>query len=336
MKNKIRTSFCVCCMLMCQYSQAQEILSPIEWCMYEENNTEETRVCIFSTTQCEIFNGKQYYLLQKDGSQSFNFRYEQDRIIRYDKNTNKEWTVCDFALHEGDSFLAADNVKWEVDKVSDTIIANPDNVKSKMLKLHREDNNLIQDIWLEKVGSLHTGVLLRSELDDNYTFQQVLWWNNQPEGTFYHSSIHHNTTKADLMNVLCVEEIDWEKPDSLFCYFIDDTLVVSGRLIIKESNSPYLFLSIRGSTVSLTVNNSIGPLCNCFNAFYFKNKFPGFIEGQYAINYNSRNLVDGTYHQMVSKAICGTTIRRGDVNEDGIVDINDVVSVINIMAGSAP
>ncbi len=81
--------------------------------------------------------------------------------------------------------------------------------------------------------------------------------------------------------------------------------------------------------ISLLPVFTLGSNMDVLSMRSFDVKIAGFETGIYTIKTNPYMLPE----KADTTIVCGKAVLRGDVNEDGTVDINDVVCVINIMAG---
>ena len=109
--------------------------------------------------------------------------------------------------------------------------------------------------------------------------------------------------------------------------------------IASKSGNRHCLMSLPDST---TVSGSTGKLSgSVLNPFYFENALGTELYALRTTKYWTVNGADGTFIRD-NAAITGFPYRlipveglRGDVNEDGAVNINDVVAIINVMAGTA-
>ncbi len=307
----------------------------------------------FSTTNDTTIAGRSYMVYQepvftpeKNIWRNYYYREQSGRIYRYYDEENEEKLIYDFTLSKGDLFVRKDQSVW---KVMETCTSGdyPDYHKEfgndrKLLHLKRIENTAMDDIWIEGIGSVHTGLLDFEEFDSKDIMVERMFCNYNPEGNVpeyalfsrrdscYKSSVakgleyNPDTDSERLFNMMIGEE-------HMRISFSDDTLHIEGYAPLYDAN--YIAYAVVNSNI---VEVGIAPATvkygvKGYGSFYRTDiKIPGFKPDTYIIRYKDPVFKD---EQTV---ICRAGVTHGDVNSDGIVDISDIVAVINVIAGIAP
>jgi hypothetical protein len=291
-----------------------------------------------------VFDGKTYLAMttspDNPESERYFFRESGGCVYRYDEARGQEFRVCDFRLSEGNQFVRHDGKRLTVKKKGNASDYKPfwglyGNDRS-MLRLQGTDDSSLEDIWIEGIGSVYTGILNDSDFEsDGSLVQYVVHDYNHLVEDYDHAAFH-----IDIDNFKCVsgvgKELETQEDYDLYIAsaleyrpfemeFTGDTLHVRGfcdlptRLFVISS-------WISSNVVDLTLN----PL-NEIVQTNFLSKFdinlPGFKPGTYTIRFHGKPDVT---------LVCGsaTETAKGDVNNDNKVDISDIVAIINVMAGS--
>ncbi len=297
-----------------------------EWCIWLRHKDGKTEYRQITNERTITINGISYYEFKGALTKTYYCRYSDNKLYRYDPADNSEYVFFDFSLNPGDIFSLKDGRKVRVEEVSDTIFKDTHEEtyeygQFKLLRVVNVENEEEQDTWLEGFGSMSTAMFCKEELGADIIESRLLWTSEIPVINKFNTDY----LKTQLMDVEKVQENVDISPDTLCVDFVNDTLIVTGEIYIGCAQNHYLSCDIQNNVIDFTVQD-VGA-ATCTKMYGFSTHFPGFKEGQYTFRYQCWN-----GNVIEKNIICGNSIRRGDVNEDGVVDINDVVSVILIMA----
>ena len=267
---------------------------PSYWNIYSWNKEQKEQIVVVYETdfhQRPTFEGKEYRVIGIAG-QSKRFYYRQDsrQLYRYDESQQKEELMMDFDLKEGEVFTRPDGVRLKVESVGDTLLYHYSygfKVPCRMLKLRDVDDATLQDTWIETMGSLTSGILLPTDLE-NYTLKQVMkfagfttsmWWVNSP--TFRTG----NVNVGDEVDVPPMTPV----ADSLHYEFVGDTLHITGVLTLNCFHDYYYICHIDGINVGITYDMSSTLAATCNSAYNVEFIIPGFTPGTtYTVSVNNR------------------------------------------------
>lgn len=297
-----------------------------EWCLWVRHEDGKTEYKQITNERTKTINVISYCELKGQLTKTYYCRYADNKLYRYIPADNSEYVAFDFSLNPGDIFSLKDGRKVRVEEVSDTIFKDTHEETYeygpyKLLRVVNVDNEGEQDLWLEGFGSMTTAVFGKDELGADIIESHLLWTSEFPVINKYNTDY----LKTQLMDVeKAGEDIDIS-PDMLCVDFENDTLVVAGEIYTGCAQNHYLSSDIQNNVIDFNVLGVNAATCT--KMYGFSAHFPGFKDGQYTFRYHCWN-----GNVIEKKIICGKSLRRGDVNEDGVVDINDVVSVINVMA----
>ncbi len=300
-----------------------------------------------------VISGKKYRAMSALTSQNTEqepkkicFRENNGRIYRYYDDTADECLVCDFNLQQGSIFHRNDGTTFEVTEVTTygeyPGFRNLESPDRRLLRLRGLENPADQDVWIEGVGSIHTGILDRQDLEcDSCALQYALCEYNQELQSYDLVAFDINT---DFYKSVCTEGMDISTDEDLSFMmdflsgargfemtFTDDTLKVRGAAMLGDNPSFIMDARIDGNNISLTLNDiSISPLFS--NIYLFEAKIPGIEQGTYKVNIKPFNGIGTETDTIIT---CGNApTLKGDVNSDNAVDISDIVAVINVIAGT--
>ena len=231
--------------------------------------------------------------------QTLLYSQEGQKIYRYDETRQEEVLMFDFSLNEGDVFTTPQGTRMEVVEVGDCKEYLHDwlvfDYPGKKLRLRDCDNTAIEDIWVEGIGSLHTGILppelIPNARDCSLDFCNMGKWAAVfPQNTPYYKSIQ--SAPYDILN--------HEQPEYYNYSFSDDTLVIRGCAV----QNSYCFVT------SCFIHDNIIDLDDYTVLYYgidildgrvlrgFEIKLPGFLPGEYTIMSGGQKL---------ATVVCGTT-----------------------------
>lgn len=297
-----------------------------EWCIWLRHKDGKSDYKYITNEQKKTINGISYYELRESLNKTYYCRYSDKKLYRYDSSENSEYVLFNFDLNPGDEFVMKDGRKMRVEEVSDTIFNDVQDEANKygpftLLRVVNVDDEEDQDIWIDGYGSMSTSVFSKDELGSDIEESLLLWTAEFPMINLFNTD-YLKTQLMDIKNNC--DNIDIS-PDTLYCEFENDTLVVFGSIYTGCGVNHYLSCEIQNGFINFSIQSLNSATCSKKYSFYAR--FSDFKEGQYTLKYRSWN------GDVIEKnIICGNSKRKGDVNEDGVVDINDVVSVINIMA----
>jgi len=325
------------------------------WCGYcVLKNGEEFLMWTFER-QDSVIAGTTYSVIEYQGKDTLHFleRQEGKKVYRYDKDTQTEVLMFDYSLEVGDEVEVDGGVRLRVVETDSAFKSIPMyGVRySKMMKLQGVDDETVEDVWVEGVGSTSWGVLPRSmmtEVDKMYVANVSfsLWKGNAA------FPIYTEHYKASLLNYRDLTEEEKQKVDGLNydereyldCYFIDDTLCVTGMVDIM----PYDFqieCMLDGANVDIKIYMiDVEDILECASKIhYIENKFPGFKNGVYQVSTsrwigaspkfpdpNFTNVYQVTYHDgKPVEVVCGGSNSVRDVymhndyrrNHNGLFDL---------------
>lgn len=249
-------------------------------------------------------NGNEYTILYEGYYPDWTKHYFRDvlsKVYRYVESEDKEYCVYDFNLSEGDMFRCRDGRALRVTEVGTAgdypFYNRLYGSDRKMLKLQDWNDPLKEDVWIEGVGSIHTGVLDNLDFsgDDNHldgVFFMTVASNLPSEyalfdyGMDYYKSVTVFGTEVESRTAIEGYNVDIKFPYYSTIEFVDDTLHIMGYDesryggAIKESalvNHDEIALS----TIMLCgLSGIISPRYWKFDA-----KIPGFKAGTYKISY---------------------------------------------------
>ena len=241
--------------------------------------------------------------------QTLLYSQEGQKIYRYDETRQEEVLMFDFSLNEGDVFTTPQGTRMEVVEVGDCKEYLHDwlvfDYPGKKLRLRDCDNTAIEDIWVEGIGSLHTGILpqelIPNSRECSLNFCSMGTW----AAVFPQNTPYYKSTQS-LPFELPDELIDWNQPEWCNYMFSGDTLVISGcavTYLLPIITSCFVheniieFQNIESSYHNVLINvlflfaTSLAP-------HGFEIKLPGFLPGEYTI------MAGG---QICATAVCGAT-----------------------------
>ncbi len=273
------------------------------------------------------------------------FRQENDKVYRFFDDIKQDMLVYDFSTSIGDTITRKNGERMKVVSIKTAsdypLFVKEHGAERKWIHLQSIDNHTVTDDWIEGTGSVYTGLLEKSDFKADETFVESMYCKNSPdiqEGEILRITHNKDYLKSMAGTGVNTDSSDEDKynairdgNDSFIMEFIDDTLHVVGFT--------YLFIPefvanawITGNDVNLFIDNvyeSRWPVLGFGNLYKIDLSFPGFNTGTYNILYWD------PLHSERQTLFCKNQNPKGDINSDGNVDINDVVCIINHMAGTA-
>ncbi len=218
------------------------------------------------------------------------YRVDGSRLFRYDPSKNEEIQMFDFGHAVGDTLTDGDGNRMRVEEVSDPSELTHYsllNYGEKAYRLKGVDNPSLEDVWVDNVGSVKTGIFRMSDFDSR-TAPRLSSFSNS--NSFY--AIAFELNFDNLKSVPFTKRI-WEggeRPKPYVHYeFIADTLHIrSLASSIFPDNYDAMHAMISGDII--TVNY----LPTSFGSDDFNNhapceidvRIPGFKKGEYLIKTN--------------------------------------------------
>ena len=115
------------------------------------------------TMTLEINNRKYRELnMTPVGGLTYYYRVEGKKVYRISDKDSQEKLMFDYGLKENDTFWTADNKRLIVTEVSDTLLLPYRTLR--VLHLQETGNPENTDTWIEGLGSIHTGLLLKKDV----------------------------------------------------------------------------------------------------------------------------------------------------------------------------
>ena len=235
------------------------------------------------------------------------FREKDAKVYRYDEQSSTEHLAFDFNLSAGDSFEKSDGTKWEVyekgqakDLPSYFDKFYPDRI---MLKLREKGNESHEDIWIEGVGSIYTGILDAGDIDSDSTFVEseyrIFSYDNNDCSFFnidncsYKSCIGE-TYRLEAIDIEGDEFVEWDMNGrKIETYFIDDTLCIRDyKFTYADVNT--VGALINGNHIDVYVNSAYPLSIAPDYLVRIDGKIPGFKSGEYTIHFPEGNQADTT------------------------------------------
>lgn len=266
------------------------------WCGYcMLKNGDEFLVWTFERKD-SVIAGTTYSLIEFQGKDTLQFfeRQEGKKVYRYDMDTQTEMLMFDYSLEVGDEVEVDGGVRLRVVETDSAFKSIPMyGVRySKMLKLQGVDDETVEDVWVEGVGSISWGVLPRSmmtEVDKMYVANVSfsLWKGNAA------FPIYTEHYKASLLNYRDLTEEEKQKVDGLNFdereyldyYFIDDTLCVTGMLdLMLYDFQIECMIDSQNVDIKIYMIDVEDILESASKIRYIENKFPGFKDGVYQVS----------------------------------------------------
>ena len=235
------------------------------------------------------------------------FREKDAKVYRYDEQSSTEHLAFDFTLSAGDSFEKSDGTKWEVyekgqakDLPSYFDKFYPDRI---MLKLREKGNESHEDIWIEGVGSIYTGILDAGDIDSDSTFVEseyrIFSYDNNDCSFFnidncsYKSCIGE-TYRLEAEDIEDGEFVKWDTNGrKIETYFIDDTLCIRDYKFTYADVNTVAAL-INGNIINVYVNEAYSLSIAPAHLYRIDGKIPGFQQGEYTIHFPQSSKTDTT------------------------------------------
>ena len=254
-------------------------------------NGEEFTVRTFERTD-SVFAGQTYSLMEFQAKDTIQFlaRQEGKRVYRYDEEAQAEVLMVDYSLEVGDEVEVDGGLRLKVTETGSAYEQIPmAGLKySKMLKLRGVDDETLEDVWVEGVGSIYWGVMPR----DIVPYVEKMYVVNTSFSLLVGNAAFPVCTDRYKANLLYYRDLPAEadqfeyelkNSDYLDIYFKEDTLCVTGILEI----GPYDFqLECRVDSTNIDINIYTIDVEEPFESQcgrYMEAKFPGFKDGVYQV-----------------------------------------------------
>ena len=241
--------------------------------------------------------------------QTFLYTQEGQKIYRYDETRQEEVLMFDFSLNEGDVFTTPQGTRMEVVEVGDCKDYLKDwmvrSYPGRRLKLRDCNNASLEDIWVEGIGSLYTGILpqelIPNSRECSLNFCSMGTW----VAVFPQNTPYYKSTKF-LPFELSIELIDTDQPEWCNYVFSGDTLVISGcaamyllpvitSCFVHENIIEFQYIESHYHNVLV---NGLYLFATSLAPHGFEIKLPGFLPGEYTIMAGEQKL---------ATVVCGTT-----------------------------
>ena len=263
-----------------------------------------------------IYNGTKYQIIRRidngDVAGLWLYRQKGNKVYRYSEVDKKEILLFDFGLNEGDDYITPNGEVWIVDSINEKSIYGIKGGKALILK-GKEDNQ-IKDIWLEHVGSIHTGIFTYDDFEKGSLPQLThcrqadygLWKFDM--NTAHCKITHFNSLNNDDLiylytdvwtpeeSYLFFDDMEKENEDVLLARFEKDTLHIYGHMRMN-CYTYQLECHIREKEIKLETHNiSFGStlLADCEGQHFVSIKIPGIKAGDYNIKYTPMNTEDAS------------------------------------------
>lgn len=296
---------------------------------YVETESGEIRVLWFlSRPQTKTLNGHEYtkFILGDvtpyidEGENDCWCRQEGQKVLAYSETKQTDELVLDFSLNVGDQFVRANGEVMNVIATKDTFLLEDEQIPSRMLILQNEKNPEIEDVWIEGIGSMRTGITPCGFLSAAKI--KMIYSANDYYGSLYFTLLDEERFKMQMIDMLEVDET--QKPE-IQCEFLADTLHIYGYMTLWCAGTPPVICRIEGSDVYLNRMITSFPITTCISIYKVDLKIPGFKKGKYHIS------VDVSYNDPAAfDAECKYSPSPCDLDGDGILTLNDITTLINI------
>lgn len=320
--------FCFYCLSVSIYGQndtgcGNDIMSGgllYEWCIWKRYEDGRFKMHHITKNQDKVFNDLTYHSANINLYQKCYWRYEDDKLYRYNEAEGSEYVLFDFGLDVNEVFEMWDGRKMRLTEVVDTTYRSLSEEGCeygpyKLLKVVNEDDDTDRDEWLEGFGSMLTSVFTKEELGADICESHVLWTAEFPMINMFNTD--HLKTQLMLEGQV-TSGMDIES-DTLQCEFKSDTLVVSGGIYIGCAIEQYMLCVIQNDYIHFEVDGVVKATCTGMH--WFTVRFPGFNEGKYTLKYLGWN------GKVIEKeVVCGTAENihplRNVSNETKVFDLS--------------
>lgn len=307
-----------------------------DWQFYVETKSGDVRVLWFlSRSQTMTLNGHEYtkfifddaspYITEKGDNYCW-CRQEGQQVFVYSETEKTDELVLDFSLNVGDQFVRANGEVLNVIATRDTLLLKEELfpsemlIPSKMLILQSEKNPEIEDVWIEGIGSMRTGITPCGFFSDAKV--KMIYTANDCYISLYFTMLNEERFKMQMIDMLEVDET--QKPE-IQCEFLADTLHIYGYMTLWCAGTPPVICRIDGSHVYLSGMVSSFPISSCISTYKIDLKIPGFKKGKYLIDVDVAYKGGGTF-----EAECNGSPSPYDLDGDGVLTLNDITTLINV------
>jgi len=294
------------------------------WCVYFSNGMinsfKYTQILPSETDKVFVVNGKEYsdvlvstypafydYYVNPDQFLVLHYRAEDSRVYRFDEEKGEDVLMFDYDLSLGDEVVDGDGNKYEVVEVTNVgklTKYTELNDELKVFKLKGLDDQDREDIWIENVGSVKTGLLRETDYSD-VTDSHLLFFSFMSDVPVVSFPLNHDEYKSipfektfpyedsfytEEQERYIIEE--WIAHEDVQFEFIDDSLHVFGRSYMHRAPFDLIECFINGSTISVGIHQTHGLgniMANDMTNYGYDVKFPGFNPGTYNIIYYEDN-----------------------------------------------
>ena len=274
--------------------------------------------CHMGITSDSVHNGVTYQVIERtrNGQIADSLLYRQDggKVYRYSPTKEEDILLFNFDLKEGESFMTTYGEEWIMDEVHKK--ARYGGRTGKVLVLKGKEDGKVKDIWLEHVGSLHTGILTFADIGQStkpyLTFcrqadNDMPWLFDVKTENLQTAYFYPNEDVA-IIGKVTPEEFEFFEErnrneygyalDNLLATFIGDTLCIYGNMSVYRYN--YLMeCRVDKHEIELKVSHVNGNIPWETPAYeYVRVKFPGIKPDEYLIKYYPW-FSDGEHYQVL-------------------------------------
>ena len=257
--------------------------------IYTGATTKADAFFIAHTTEATVVkDGRKYcvYELSKTPSdytgiqRTFLYRCDGKKIYRYDETLQEDVLMFDFSLNAGDVFTTPQGTKKEIIDVGDCKeYPSLSNYTGRKLRL-RDCGNATEEIWIEGIGSMHTGILPQEIFPNAEACVLDMCHMGEWAAVFPQNTPNYKSTTWTPFDIF-----QDEQPANTNYAFSGDTLVISGR---AELNCYPVVTScfIQNNVIDLDDYTVLFYGEDIFDCLYMKGfeiRIPGFLSGEYTI-----------------------------------------------------
>ena len=295
---------------------------------YKMKNGNQAIVNIYDRGD-SIVNGVTYIKVEMDNMNNLQLleREVDSKVFRYDDEIRQDVLILDFSLEEGDVVTVDGGMRWKVVETGHFPEYDQYALKeNKMLRLRGVDDETLEDIWIEGVGSVYTGVIPRHLMewgDDIYIANVNL--TDDKFATFDVNTEHFKTVNMEYFDLTEEEWNELRKDENkewqfLEYEFLDDTLYVTGILDINCYNYQMACTITDNGRIDLYVYTlTLFDEADCQGPRIVSSKFPCFKEGSYYLSYNGSTPV---------QVICGDAMSIHGIST-AATDVQQVLYDLN-------
>lgn len=293
------------------------------WYVYcpNDNNCSFKSIQVLPTEKDKVFtfNGNEYcdvlvspypafydYYSNPDQFLVLHFRSEDSRVYCFDEEKKEDVLMFDYDLSLGDEVADGDGNRYkvvEVTNVGEITEYTELNDELKVFKLQGLDDQDREDIWIENVGSVKTGLLRESDYSD-VRDTHLLFFNYSSVNPVISFALNYDNYKSMPFiktfpyNEESIKEedeksiIEWLTHEKMNFEFIDDSLHVFGRSCLHRDPFDIMQCHIKGSTITVDIQqvHGLGGIeATDMRNYGYDVKLPGFKPGTYDIIFYEDN-----------------------------------------------